>query len=46
MAFEWKLIIYDEESCRLVGENGKVDLAKLQRISFTLTKTPLLASSP
>ena len=47
MALECKLISYDEESCRLVGEivnvcvdesvlgeNGKVDVAKLQPITY------------
>ena len=47
MALECKVISYDEESCRLVGEivnvcidesvlgeNGKVDVAKLQPITY------------
>ena len=41
MAVECKLIFYDPETCRLVGqignvlgENGKVDAAKLQPITF------------
>ena len=50
MALECKVISYDEESCRLVGEivnvcidesvlgeNGKVDVAKLQPITYDPT---------